>query len=118
MSEIILGNIAVHANVGARDSERSHKQPVELNVRVEYRSGRAIRADKLEHALDYGKLLEVVRRAGEEKKFVLLESLADFVASRVLRHFPKARRVSVEASKPRVNVRRRARIAVRVERKR
>ena len=118
MAEILLQQVAVHANVGATDAERTHKQPVELNVRVEYRSTRATLSDRLVHAIDYGELLRLVRKSAEEKKFHLLESLADHVAGQVLKHFRKAKRVSVEASKPRVNIRNRAYIAVRVERSR
>lgn len=118
MAEIILGNVVVHANVGVSEHERLHKQPVKLNARVEYFASRAIRRDSFEHALDYGQFLRMVHEAANEKRFHLLESLADHVAWRVLKRFRTAKRVVVEASKPRVNVRKHARIAVRVERRR
>ena len=118
MAEIMLQKVVVHAAVGATPGERSHKQQIELGVRVEYPSSRAILLDRLEHAIDYGELLSLARKAAEEKEFHLLESLADHVATRILKHFRKARRVLVEATKPRVNQRKHARIAVRVERKR
>lgn len=69
---------------GALAHERVAAQPFEVDLWVETAFEAAAASDALEDALDYGPIVEAVARVVAERRFTLLEALAEAVASSVL----------------------------------
>ena len=69
---------------GALPEERERPQPLEVDLDVVADLGAAGASDDLADTVDYGTLAEVVSVVVSESRFVLLEALADAIASAVL----------------------------------
>ena len=54
--KIVLNNIAVWANIGITDDERSTKQPLLITVSFEYDASQAQRSDRIDDAVDYANI--------------------------------------------------------------
>ena len=99
---IRLKNIQIYAYHGAHAHEREHGARFEIDVELLTSSERAVATDDLSDTIDYVTLQEVVVAISTSRRFHLLESLADAIASELLSRFP-ALEVIVRVRKPGVS---------------
>lgn len=97
---VYLHGMIFEGHHGVSDEERDQPQQIEVDVDVELDLTRPGTTDELADTVDYRELLEVCRRAVEERSFRLLEAIAQALATDVLERFPSVEMVSVRAKKP------------------
>jgi 7,8-dihydroneopterin aldolase/epimerase/oxygenase len=95
--ELELHGLEVFGRHGALEHERREGQNFLFDVLLEVPE-QAAHTDRLEDAVDYRLVAEVVREVSDSKVFTLLEALAQAVAEALLERFP-ARRARVRVRK-------------------
>ncbi len=84
MEKIVIEQIAVETIIGVYAQERIKKQPLLIDLELQYDASQACDSDNIEHALDYHKICLDIHQFVRESKFHLLEALAKAIAKRVL----------------------------------
>ncbi len=84
MEKIIIEQIAVDAIIGVYEQERINKQPLLIDLELQYDASQACESDNIDHALDYHKICLDIYEFVKESRFHLLEALAQAIAKRVL----------------------------------
>ena len=97
-----LKNIQVYAYHGVYSYEREHGARFEIDVEFEAKLDEAIKSDDIADAIDYVKVQQAVISVCTAKKFHLLESLCDKIASHLLAAFPM-NEVIIRVRKPGVS---------------
>lgn len=98
---VFIEGLETEALVGAYDWERHARQSLLFDLELEI-DNRAVAAnDDLDDAVDYASVCVEVKRFVEASRYVLLESLAEALAARLLQSFVVARAVRVCVRKPR-----------------
>lgn len=92
MNQIFIDDIHAQAQVGIYPEELAGSQPVILSLKLGI-SGRAARSDRIEDTIDYAVLVARLRGTLAERRFGLLEHLAEHLASLI---FDEFRPLSVE----------------------
>jgi dihydroneopterin aldolase len=101
--ELELHGLEVFGRHGALEHERNEGQDFLYDVLLEVPE-QAARSDRLEDAVDYRLVADVVREVSDSKAFTLLEALAEAVAEALLERFP-VRRVRVRVRKRKLALR-------------
>jgi dihydroneopterin aldolase len=99
MDRITLSAMRFEGHLGVSDEERALPQLVEVDLLVDADLEPASRSDALEDTLDYGPLVEIVRREVEEGGYRLLEGLAGAIVRATLQHSPRTSAVTVRVRK-------------------
>ncbi|MCZ4306993.1 dihydroneopterin aldolase [Zoogloeaceae bacterium G21618-S1] len=94
MNQIFIENIRAQAQVGIYPEELAVSQPVVLSLRLGIH-GRAAHSDRIEDTIDYAVLVARVRSALAQRRFGLLEHLAEHLTGLI---FDEFRPLSVELS--------------------
>lgn len=95
---IFVRGLATRTFIGIRPEERAKRQDVVIDLAVDVATA-AGRSDRIEDAVDYKRLKDVVLRYVEGTRHNLLEALAEGIAERCLRH-PGILAVEVTVDKP------------------
>lgn len=99
MNDLVeIRSLRVLGHHGALPGEQDRAQPFELDVTFAYDMTAAGTSDDLADAVDYGRVARGCARVVEERRFSLLEALAEAVAAEVLLD-PKVREVTVSLRK-------------------
>jgi len=101
--KIKLTHMIIYAHHGAHEEERTLGQRFEIDVELGLDLSSAAKEDRLETCVDYGKVYEKVHEAVTEKKFYLIEAVAENIATKILRDF-KVDEVTVRVRKPNVPI--------------
>ena len=101
MDKLILRELHFIGRHGVLPSEAEHAQPFSATVELEFPSDIAGRSDRLENTVDYRAVQAVVRDVIEGSRKHLIETLAESIATEVLRAFPLVQAVTIEVTKPR-----------------
>ena len=96
-----LKNLEVTGIVGVYPRERERPQPVVFDIEVDYDLARAARSDALADAVDYDGIAAAVGELVRERRFALLETMAEAAAALLLDRIDRAQRVRLEVRKPR-----------------
>lgn len=91
----ILG-LELEVKLGAFQWERKGKQPVRVDLEMEFPFPEK---DLLEETVDYSKVVDSLKEISDGE-FLLLETLAKEVASRIFDSFPPLKSVKVRVHKP------------------
>ncbi|NMG00423.1 dihydroneopterin aldolase [Aromatoleum toluolicum] len=86
MNQIFIDDIHADAQVGIYPHELVGSQPVSITLRLGI-GGRAARSDRIEDTIDYAQLVARVREFLAERRFALLEHLADSLAGMMFEEF-------------------------------
>jgi dihydroneopterin aldolase/2-amino-4-hydroxy-6-hydroxymethyldihydropteridine diphosphokinase len=97
--EIELKGLTVHAHHGVYPEEQERGQRFVVDVVLVPASARAAESDRLEDAVDYGAVAEVVTRTATDRRYDLIERLAAVIGDTLLARFP-LERVRVSVHKP------------------
>ena len=95
---LILADIAVECRLGVFEWEQAAPQPITVDLELPVDAAAAASRDALEAAVDYGRLVTLVRELAQGQPYALMETLADDLARRILGQFP-VRRVRVRVKK-------------------
>lgn len=84
MAIIRIHDLKVKAIIGVHPWERTKKQPLLLNLTLEYSSTKAAKSDGLKDALDYDTLAQALAKTIQQSRFQLLEALAAKLLAKVM----------------------------------
>ena len=88
MDIVFIRQLRLDVLIGVYEHERHAPQPLFLDLEMAADVSRAAASDRLEDALDYGAVARMLKEYAESTAFLLLESLAEGCAERVLAGFP------------------------------
>ena len=89
--KIFVSGIDCVAAIGVTSEERTMQQRLSVDVEIETDIRRAADTDSLKEAQDYARIVALVVEIAADRDFHLIETLAESVASRVLKDFPTPR---------------------------
>ncbi len=95
--------MVIYAHHGAHEEERTMGQRFEIDVELGLDVRAAAREDKLDACVDYAKVYHNINEAVTEKRFYLIEAVAQHIADKVLLDF-KVDEVTVRVRKPNVPI--------------
>lgn len=96
---VVVEGIALRGLCGVTGEERAVGQTLVVDVRLTPASPRAAATDDLDDAVDYGRVVDLVRAVVEGGEYHLLERLAAVIADRVWGAFPLAE-LEIAVAKP------------------
>jgi dihydroneopterin aldolase len=99
VDKIFISGFPLLALVGVNPEERVGKQKVLLDVELAIETHKAAVSDSLADTLDYDLIIQSLQEWVENSRFYLLESMADFLAKKLLAKFP-VKGVRLRISKP------------------
>lgn len=101
MSDRILVNrIAVFAFHGLLPEEARLGQRFYVSLDVRLDLGAAGRSDDVAHTVSYADLTEIVTRIATQRRFALIEALAEAIAGEILDRHPPITEIRVRVDKP------------------
>lgn len=96
---IRIKNIDVETVIGVYDWEKKKRQPLIINVKLEYNGKNAARSDDIKDAVDYIEIAKKIKDEVEKTSFELVEKLVDFVLDIVMRD-NRIKKAKIEIDKP------------------
>lgn len=96
---ILVPAIPLDARVGCTEAERRDPQPILVDIELRCDVGPVAKADAIESAIDYVSVRAHAERVVCERPYALIETIADGVASALLRAFD-VEQVTVRVRKP------------------
>ena len=99
MDKIILDNMAFYGFHGLLNEEKSLGQKFFVDVEIETDTSEAGKSDDMNKSINYAEVYEIVRFNTEDKKYNLIEALAENIASEILNRFEKAEAVKIKVKK-------------------
>ncbi len=97
--KIFLEKLEIPCLIGIFDWERRRKQKITIDLEFPADIRKAARRDRIEDATDYKKIAKTTIAFVSESRFHLLETLAESLASLLLKKF-KLREIKLRVSKP------------------
>ncbi|MDA1092325.1 MAG: dihydroneopterin aldolase [Acidobacteria bacterium] len=95
-----LRRLRVDCVVGIYPQERATPQPLLFDIELDYDFAAPAASDAIEDAMDYDGAAAAVTQLVQERKFSLLETMAEAVAACLLDQMPPVRTVRLEIRKP------------------
>ena len=95
-----LHNLRIDCIVGIHPHERENPQPVFLDLEVDYDFAPAAESDAITDAVDYDQMAKMVTKLIQDKRFHLIEAMAEAVAAMILEKMPAIDCVRLEIRKP------------------
>jgi dihydroneopterin aldolase len=86
--------------VGIYEHERTVRQPVIVDVELDYDFAAAAASDAIADAVDYDGIARSIAALAERRGFQLIETMAEETAAMLLAQVPVATRVKLEIRKP------------------
>lgn len=96
---IIIRDLLVRTIIGINDWERENRQDVLINLELAFDTRAAAKSDDVDKTLNYRTLTKRILALAEESSFLLVEKLADEIASIAVTEFG-AENVRVRVEKP------------------
>ena|SRR5690554_6938103 len=100
MDKIILKNLVFYGFHGVLDEEKSLGQKFHIDLELSLDFKKAGETDNLEGTVSYAEVYELVKEEVTQRKYNLLEALAEKIASKILLNFEKIQEVMVTIRKP------------------
>jgi 7,8-dihydroneopterin aldolase/epimerase/oxygenase len=104
MTSLELKDLAFFARHGALPEEAKLGQRFKLDVRLRLVDDLCYEEDRIEDAVNYAEVYEVVKEVFTAFRFNLLERAAEVIATEILERFEKVVEVTVVVKKPSVPV--------------
>src|SRR5579862_2016015 len=95
-----LKELRIDCIVGIHEHERRARQPILMDLELDYDFAPAARADAIGDAVDYDRVAGAVAELVERRQFQLIETMAEEVAALLLAQSAVVRAVRVEIRKP------------------
>jgi dihydroneopterin aldolase len=84
---LLIADLEVSCRLGVFDWEQANPQPIWIDLEVGIDAAKAAKHDDVKDALDYARLVSLVRTLAEQHPFRLMETLAEIVAEGIRREF-------------------------------
>ena len=97
---IRLKNIPIYAFHGVYQHEQEFGTRFEVDVELQADLSIAAKSDSLHDTIDYAKVHELVLKASQVERFMLLEAWASSLAEQIEREFPLAFECIIKIRKP------------------
>lgn len=85
--KLVIHDLAAACRIGVSEEERAAPQTLWVDLELAIDAPRAAARDDVHAALDYAKLVAVVKERVEHRPYHLLEAVAEEVAALILREF-------------------------------
>lgn len=95
-----LNSLHIDCIVGVYAFERERTQPIIMNIELDYDFAAAAASDAIGDAVDYDLIARGVTELLHERKFVLLEAMAEETAALLFEQHALAQTVRLEIRKP------------------
>lgn len=95
-----LKGINVDCIVGVYPHERMAPQRLLVDVEIDYDFSGAVASDAIEYAVDYDRVAQAITGLLVERRFRLIETMAEEAASLILREVSAVHRIRLEIRKP------------------
>jgi dihydroneopterin aldolase len=92
--QLVIERLEFQAYCGLSEGERSTLQPLAVDVELDYELigfDTAAATSRIRDAVDYSAVAERAIKVGQERPYVLLETMADEIAKAILAEFPVVR---------------------------
>ncbi|MGQ4275459.1 dihydroneopterin aldolase [Pseudidiomarina sp. E22-M8] len=99
MDKVFVKGLRTDALIGVYEWEHEQRQPLLVDLTMDWDQAAAAASDELEHALDYAALSQAVVKLVESRPRQLIETVAEEVAQLILSEF-QVTTVKVCVSKP------------------
>ena len=99
IATIFIEALRVEAIIGVYDQERTKKQPLIIDIEMQYDVLQASHSDNLDYALDYHALSNDIHAFVSASSYQLIEALAEAIADRILTN-QLVKTVEIKLSKP------------------
>lgn len=100
MDRVIMSNLAFYGYHGVMTEENTLGQKFFLDIEMYADLKQAGNTDNVEDTIHYGEAYEIVKDIVENKRFKLIEALAENIASSILEKFEKVKEINVRVKKP------------------
>ena len=85
--KLIISDLVASCRIGVTAEEQARPQHIWIDLELQIDAARAAATDDLNHAVDYARLVTVVRDFAQGNTHTLLETLAEKIAALVLKEF-------------------------------
>jgi dihydroneopterin aldolase len=99
MDTVFIREFRVDAWVGIFEWEKQRPQTLELDIEIGIPDAPAGRTDNIHETVNYGDVVERIRAALADRRFKLLESLAEHLCRIILDEFRSAMHVRLSVAK-------------------
>lgn len=96
---IFINKLKFETIIGILPFEREVKQTIIVDLSLNFDTTKAIDGDDIKHTIDYSKLVDDLENFCEQTKFNLIETLADAMASFILKKYP-VKLIQLKLTKP------------------
>ena len=96
---VFVHGLELMASVGVYEVERRYEQRIRVSIDLDVRDDYDGTSDRIEDVLDYGTIVEAIRRIVGERHFHLIETLAERAAEACLSD-PRVERARIAIAKP------------------
>lgn len=100
MDKIIMKNLMFFAYHGVLPEENRLGQKFCISVQLDTNLKKAGITDKVEDTINYAEVYQCVKHIVENKKYKLLEALAENISKEILTKFEKVEEVKITIEKP------------------
>ena len=104
MDEIRIDNLEIYGGHGVHTDEKRTGQPFFVNAVLYTDTRQAGETDELPHTTHYGQVCRLIHKLLREKKYDLLEAVAEHTAEQILLQFPRVVSLDLEIRKPRAPI--------------
>ena len=87
-STLILEGIEISGHCGLTQDERSHVQPIRIDLELDCANSQAGETDNIQHTIDYAQVINRLLEIGTRNQFYLVESLAEHIIRTLFDEFP------------------------------
>ena len=103
-TRIELKNLVFFAHHGVFEEEAKLGQRFNIDVLLTLRNGLEFEADNTKQTVNYVEVHELVKEIVENRRFNLIERLAELIGSEIIQRFDKVTEVTIKVRKPSVPV--------------
>lgn len=91
MDTVFIHGLRAEAQIGIYRRERTTTQPVEISLDIALPSQRVFSTGKVRDSIDYAVVAERITNIVAERRFGLVEEMAEFIATTLLNEFASPR---------------------------
>jgi len=100
MDKIILSNLGFYGYHGVLEAEKVLGQKFFIDVELFLSTKEAGKSDDLTKSVSYADIYEIIKDITENKRFDLIEALAEAIAGEVLESYAMIKSIMVRVKKP------------------
>lgn len=104
LDKIIMKDLYFYGYHGVMEEEKILGQPFTVNIEMFVPLNKAGVTDCINETVHYGHVYEDIKALVENKRFQLIEALAEAIAEKILDSYSKVKEISVEIQKPKAPI--------------